>query len=187
MKLPDKFEMCTKGNPLDKFILTKGANNEHYVMRKLARSIDDAYDAPVGYSVEFVEAAVENGDWTITKDLTERELVLPLTVQHKDGEIYYILKGSDEGRATFIDDNGHVDENYWTYQECRAFIEEGIWTVKSVGPQKPVEAPPSGDSDKLELSIELDAKDALEAVNDLVASLQHLEVVYKRVQCLFNQ
>lgn len=149
MKLPNKFEICTKYARADKRIVEL-SNDGYYYMRHAAPFLDDAFDAPLKYSKGFVTEAIAEGSWIITKDLDEPELVFPINARHSGIEYrdegcpeanITIEKGDVEGYVKVTWGDGQVDSQHWTVDNCKRLIKEGIWIVKSVGAVAPEKAP----------------------------------------------
>jgi hypothetical protein len=149
-KLPKKFEMCINNYPSNKFVLTQCGSDGKYSCE--ARTcLEDAFNLPAVYSQQFVQEAINCGNWIITKDLDEPELVFPIIAKHRDDAVTYpsrylvITKSAD---PSFVDVIWHEntgtglkkeDIAFWTIKDCKRLVKEGKWIVKRVGekPQEP--------------------------------------------------
>jgi hypothetical protein len=120
--------------------------------------------------ISFAEASEES----VTK---ERELVFPFTVQQFGGQnIYEVTKGVN-GRVSIryiAEPDGTMFENCCDEATAREYITKGTWIVKSVGPQKPSEAPPEPSKP---LTISVDSEQLVEATERAEALAQAVELV----------
>lgn len=131
-KLPKKFEFCTTFDRATKYTL-------EYFEEGMYRFIDNDATFSPSYTAWFVQACVDEGSWIITKNLEEPELVFPFTVLHKDTpddtELFVVTKGYEADRVTCTYPTDSYDEyqNCFSFDDCKRFIKDGIWIVKSVG------------------------------------------------------
>lgn len=153
MPLATKFEICTKYDRTSRYTLSLDSTTGKYVMRNVTK-LEDAYDVPATYSVRFVQEALDEGSWIMTKKLEEavereiasedRPLVFPFTVLHSatpdEKEMFEVTKGYEAGRVTctYFNDDGATYENCFTEEDAKKYIKEGFWLVKAVG-EKPEE------------------------------------------------
>lgn len=137
MSLPTKFEICTKYNRCTIFILTRTVTGCYEMVHKNP-SLEDAWDKPIPYTEELVRHSLDCGNWIMTKNLDEPELVFPFYVIHREYEknsperLWKMYEGEAEGFVNTEFEDG-FEYNTWPVAEVKRFIKEGIWIVKHVG------------------------------------------------------
>lgn len=192
MNIPDEFSFTHAGITEIDYCMTK-IMVEGFPTWKCTR--EDMVDHGVRYNATEIESNVKQGYWVMCEPVCkadepeEPDLVFPFVVEHKDSsETLLIMKGS---KAEYVSCKGINPENdtyfdYWSYHQCKDFIKSGIWIVKSVGEQKPVEAPVSVANQVDVLPVKIDTEEALKRVKALTNAIKELEEAYNKLKGILS-
>ncbi|MGZ8888086.1 MAG: hypothetical protein ACXW1D_00855 [Halobacteriota archaeon] len=131
------------------------------------------------YTKVTAEIAVRSGVWIIQKP-EQPSLVFPFTFVHNSDPhtLYTAVRVEGDG-SIYITWDGDSISGY-NEEVVKSYIEKGVWTVKSIGEQKPVEAPTSNEATKMSYTIQVDTEDALEAIKELTKAVEELTKAFNR-------
>lgn len=93
------------------------------------------------WEYEECQKFIANGTWTIVEDaVKERDLVLPFTFHHCETGTEYVAQELENGSVR-VSWEGDSEGSTYSQEDAKCYIKDGQWLVKSVGGQKPSEAP----------------------------------------------
>jgi hypothetical protein len=140
MSLPKKFEIHAKYNPASRHTATLNEAGTKYHIES-RESLGNAYDAPVELSVRFVQEALDEGSWIMTKKLeeaAEREMVFPFTAINSSTEAELAEEETFVVRKSAIEEECFAEypdggRYHFKISTVKELVKDGIWIVKSIG------------------------------------------------------
>lgn len=154
MSLANKFEICTKYNRTDRYTIEKYEEGMYH--NSAVNGVSNT-SFMAQYTEAFVQACLTEGDWIMTANLSEhldvpqatevaaeREMVFPFVAKHKNDtkdyrDNYHVVsKSISEGMVDvhwYHTGNTYYksDYSFWTIEDAKRLVKQGIWIVKHVG------------------------------------------------------